>query len=296
MQPINTTLSDLYTHHRSHDTSQYYSYFPPQNPNPYPLHQHRLLQIEPQYSSAAINPDPPGAESSYLPSYSLTHAGGAYNAGGLTYSQTLAVAQPPAYASDLLVQNWAAEESLQPYGSALYATSGLIPQDTSQHLLTSLPTHTNWTNPTTQPRLPWKKIPKKTKIAQSAWCEICKIECNNKDILYIHKSGKKHIKNLEKLTGASSIGTSSTSNPIIGPAENPKPPNLGPKKKAEPETPQDLEIKRRKVVEGGAAINAVRTCGICNVVCNSDTVFRFHIAGQKHNAMLKKSQQGGGTI
>lgn len=290
MQPTNSTLSDLYGHHRHHE----YSHFPSQNPNPYPLHQHRHLQIESQYSSAAINPDPPGAET-YFPSYSINHAGGAYNAhhaSGLTYSQTIAVAQPPTYSSDLLVQNWAAEESIQPYVSTLYAAGGSIPQDSSQHIIPSIATHARWINPTIPARGPWKKIPKKTKIAQSAWCEICKIECNTKDILYKHKLGKKHIKNLEKLNAASSIGTTSGSNPIIGPPENPKNPNLGPKKK-KAETPEELEMKRRKVVEGGASVNAVRTCTICNVVCNSDTVFRFHLAGQKHNSMLKRSQQGG---
>lgn len=182
----------------------------------------------------------------------------------------------------------------------LHAQAGLIGQDSSQQLLTSIPS--GWTNPSAQqPRGPWKKIPKKTKIAQSAWCEICKIECNTKDILYKHKLGKKHIKNIEKLNTAASLtfGTTSTSNPnpIIGPLENPKNlnPNLIPKKK-KVETPQELEMKRRKVVEGGASVNAVRTCTICNVVCNSDTVFRFHLGGQKHISMLKKSHQGSGTV
>lgn len=293
MQPTNSTLADLYGNHRHHETSQYYSHFPSQNPNPYPLHQHRQLQIESQYSSAAINPDPPGAES-YFPSYTVNQAGGAYNAhhaSGLTYSQTIAVAPPPTYASELLVQNWAAEESVLPYGSTLYATANSVLQESSQQQLT-IPTHNRWTNPAVPPRGQWKKAPKKTKIAQSAWCEICKIECNTKDILYKHKLGKKHIKNLEKLN---SIGTSSSSNPIIGPSENPKNPNSVAKKK-KAETPEDLEMKRRKVVEGGAALNAVRTCGICNVVCNSDTVFRFHLAGQKHNSMVKRSQEGGGTV
>ena len=44
-------------------------------------------------------------------------------------------------------------------------------------------------------------------------------------------------------------------------------------------------------MEGGAAVDAVRTCAICNVVCNSETVFRYHLAGQKHAAMTKKHAQ-----
>ncbi|KVI09083.1 Zinc finger, U1-type, partial [Cynara cardunculus var. scolymus] len=305
MQPTNPTLSDLYAHQRQHPTSQYYSHFPPQNPNPYPLHLHRQLQIESQISSAAMNLDPP-ASNTYFTTYSVNPAGGAYNAhhaSGVTYSQTIGVAPPPAYAADLLVQNWPSEESVQQYANTLYATVGTVTQDGLQQLPSAIPTPSGWTNPTFLPRGPWKKLPKKTKIAQSAWCEICKIECNTKDVLYQHKLGKKHLKNLEKLNSVSSVATSSfiphvhpavPSNPIIGPPENPKLVNPVPKKK-KAETPEDLEMKRRKVLEGGAAANAVRTCRICNVICNSDTVFRFHLAGQKHSFMLKKLQGAGMT-
>lgn len=297
MQPTNPTLSsDLYAHQRHNPTSQYYSHFPPQNPNPYPLHLHRHVQIEPQFSSAAINPHPPGSDT-YFTSYSVNHAGGAYNAHHAS-GVTIGVAPPPAYAADLLVQNWPSEESVLQYGNTLYATAGTVPQDGLQQLPSAIPTPSSWTNPTASPHWPWKKLLKKTKIAQSAWCEICKIECNTKDVLYQHKLGKKHLKNLEKLNSVASVATTSftphvhlavPSNPIIGPPENPKKGISVPKKK-KAETPEDLEMKRRKVLEGGAAANAVRTCRICNVICNSDTVFRFHLAGQKHSAMLKKLQ------
>lgn len=305
MQPPNPTFSDIYAHQRHQQTSQYYSHFPSQNPNPYALHQQRPFHIEPHFSSAAIDPDPPGVDS-YLSSYSISHAGVAYsahNAGGMTYSHAIGAQPPPSYAADMVAHNWAVEEPVQQYGSTLYAVGTTVAQDVSQQLLPAMPTHTSWTNPnpTIQPHVPWKKFPKKVKVAQSAWCEICKIECNTRDVLNKHKLGKKHIKNLQKLNAAAaSIATTSAftypnpavqSNPVIGPLENPKKISSGIKKKAE--TPQDLEIKRRKVVEGGAAANAVRTCGICNVVCNSDTVFRFHLAGQKHASMLKKAQQAG---
>nr|GEX58404.1 zinc finger RNA-binding protein [Tanacetum cinerariifolium] len=174
----------------------------------------------------------------------------------------------PYAAADVGVQNWEVENLVHHYGgdtAGSYNGAGeTVPQDGSQHLVPAIPTHSNWPNQksTVQPRGPWKKIPKKTKIAQSAWCEICKIECNTKDVLDQHK---------------------------LGPSENPKKGTSGSKKKAE--TPQELEMKRRKVLEGGAAASAVRTCSFCNVVCNSDTVFRYHLAGQKHASMLKKSQQ-----
>ncbi|KAL6498554.1 hypothetical protein OROHE_026495 [Orobanche hederae] len=98
--------------------------------------------------------------------------------------------------------------------------------------------------------------------------------------------------------------------PAIGPGKNPAPvdrPTIGPeenpdkaklsnaqkaRKKAGNARKEDMETKRRKVVEGGAAANAVRMCRICNVVCNSDTVFNFHLSGQKHAAMVRKYVSG----
>ncbi|KAL6551596.1 hypothetical protein OROGR_007750 [Orobanche gracilis] len=98
--------------------------------------------------------------------------------------------------------------------------------------------------------------------------------------------------------------------PAIGPGKNPAPvdrPTIGPeenpdkaklsnaqkaRKKAANARKEDMETKRRKVVEGGAAANAVRMCRICNVVCNSDTVFNFHLSGQKHVAMIRKYVPG----
>ncbi|GJT55202.1 zinc finger RNA-binding protein [Tanacetum coccineum] len=279
MQPPNipySSYSDQYTYNPQFQTpqsqSQFYSQNP--NPNPNPYHHSQLHFTE---------PDPPGAQA-YYPSYPNPNPN-------------------PYAAADVGVQNWEVDNLVQHYGgdtAGLYnGAGGTEPQDGSQHLVPAIPTHSNWPNQksTAQPRGPWKKIPKKTKIAQSAWCEICKIECNTKDVLDQHKLGKKHQKMLVKLNSAALVASISAtahvnpvpSNPIIGPSENPKKGTCGSKKKAE--TAQELEMKRRKVLEGGAAASAVRTCSFCNVVCNSDTVFRYHLAGQKHASMLKKSQQ-----
>jgi hypothetical protein len=131
---------------------------------------------------------------------------------------------------------------------------------------------------------------------QSAYCEVCKINCNAKSVLDKHKLGKKHKKNLEKLNNATASAQSSaeSDNPAIGPQE---PPDIGDKgeavdlqnsRKKATEPVEDLETKRRKVLQGGAAAEAVRTCAMCNVVCNSETVFNSHLAGQKHADMMKK--------
>lgn len=55
---------------------------------------------------------------------------------------------------------------------------------------------------------------------------------------------------------------------------------------------EDLETKKQKVMEGGAAATAIRVCVICNVVCNSQTVFNYHLTGQKHATMVKKLANG----
>ncbi|KAJ0106008.1 hypothetical protein Patl1_18843 [Pistacia atlantica] len=144
----------------------------------------------------------------------------------------------------------------------------------------------------------WNKVPKKTKVVQSAWCQVCKINCNSNDVYVKHLQGKKHQKNLENLEKSKNDSSAPTAapNPIIGPVEKLEADksksvdtqNL-PKRSAESQsTKEDLETKKQKVVEGGAAANAVRVCTICNVVCNSQTVYSYHLSGQKHAAMLKK--------
>ncbi|KAE9587378.1 hypothetical protein Lal_00004636 [Lupinus albus] len=145
---------------------------------------------------------------------------------------------------------------------------------------------------------PWKKAPKKIKVAQSAWCAVCKINCNSRDVYIVHLSGKKHLKNLEKLskpkTDAGVIAGSTlqyAANSIIGPQEKPG----TDKPKSHKEAEMDIEAKKRKVVEGGASAAAVRLCTLCNVVCNSQTVFDTHLTGHKHAAAVKKQAQSTGS-
>ncbi|KVH99262.1 zinc finger protein 346-like isoform X1 [Cynara cardunculus var. scolymus] len=125
-----------------------------------------------------------------------------------------------------------------------------------------------------------------------AWCELCGIDCNTYDGLRNHIWGKKHQKKLE------------ISEKPIGP--NPAPATLqdswkeegkvvnvdgGNRKAKRVGNDEDLETKKQKVLKGGAASGAVRTCTVCNVVCNSPTVFISHLAGQKHAAMAVKQAE-----
>ncbi|XP_074277670.1 uncharacterized protein LOC141601299 [Silene latifolia] len=75
--------------------------------------------------------------------------------------------------------------------------------------------------------------------------------------------------------------------PVVGPMPVSK---RVKKKRARLLEPKDLESKKRKVLDCGADANAVRTCGVCNVVCNSETVFNAHIAGQKHILLVKQAE------
>ncbi|TYI51886.1 hypothetical protein E1A91_D12G207000v1, partial [Gossypium mustelinum] len=155
----------------------------------------------------------------------------------------------------------------------------------------------------------WNKGKKitKNKISQPTWCEVCQINCNSSNVYAKHLSGKKHLKNLQNLEKSknstcysSSIDTPIAANLLIGAVENPaadgcsgadaqKSKKMIARSEAAKE---DLETKKQKVMEGGAAATAIRVCVICNVVCNSQTVFNYHLTGQKHATMVKKLANG----
>ncbi|KAK8617167.1 hypothetical protein V6N13_117134 [Hibiscus sabdariffa] len=147
----------------------------------------------------------------------------------------------------------------------------------------------------------WNKGKKATKIVQSSWCDVCQINCNSNDAYAQHLSGKKHLKNLENLEKSKngtldpSMATPAATNQMSKAVENTAANNsygvinVQFPVAAQPEaSKEDLETKKRKVMEGGAAAAAVRVCTTCNVVCNSQKVFEFHLTGQKHAAMVKK--------
>nr|CAD1822629.1 unnamed protein product [Ananas comosus var. bracteatus] len=138
-----------------------------------------------------------------------------------------------------------------------------------------------------------------------AFCEVCKVDCNSADVLKTHKQGRKHKKNLQKLqesitpkpvvqapttTVASSQETldANQGNTVtLGQQTKKK------KKKAAATaaSAEELELKKRRVLTGGAAEENVKVCTVCNVVANNQKVFDYHIAGQKHAAMVKKQQE-----
>ncbi|XP_008805103.2 zinc finger RNA-binding protein-like [Phoenix dactylifera] len=135
-----------------------------------------------------------------------------------------------------------------------------------------------------------------TKIVQSAYCEVCKIECNTPEVLKTHKQGKKHKKKLQKLQESITAKPTKAPTATVVRKETPdadksKAGGEKTKKKGAPATAEELEAKKRRVLEGGAAAEGVKVCSICNVVVNSQVVFEYHIAGQKHTAAVKKLQE-----
>ncbi|XP_061365964.1 uncharacterized protein LOC133309223 [Gastrolobium bilobum] len=288
-------------------TTQYPSY--PQNPNPSSsIPQSSLVTHGGTLLEPGLNP--PGVDS-YAPLNSnpniITHLGheGLPNfLYGHTHSHVVdssSLVASSGYYLDPNTQNWAAREAVRQYGAnpVSHGAGISVPSDGSEQLAFANPNSTLWTNTTTKPHGNgiWKKHLKKakTKIVQSAYCEVCKIDCTSKDVLDQHKLGKKHKKNLEKLRESlkpTQVHPSGSSNPVIGPQvhnDKSKSDSGQKSKRKTVETPEDLEKKKKKVLEGGAAAEAVRICAICNVVCNSETVYNYHLSGQKHAAMVKKA-------
>jgi hypothetical protein len=142
-----------------------------------------------------------------------------------------------------------------------------------------------------------KHTKKKPKTVQPALCEVCNIQCDTLEVLMIHKQGKKHKKILDKLQDSITPKPIKPPSSATGPttalstvANSTMPVVQQKKKKCSAAASEELEVKKRRVLEAGAAQGEVKICNVCNVVVNSQKVYEFHIAGQKHQAMVQKQQ------
>lgn len=122
-------------------------------------------------------------------------------------------------------------------------------------------------------------IPKTIPANQSVRCQVCNIECDTVQVYEKHLSGKKHAKGLLKLYGsAQQSEVMQTSQSIISKCTT----SGGQNMPGVATKPVNLEVKRQKLLEGGAAVQSVRVCAICNVACNGEIAFADHLAGKKH--------------
>lgn len=126
----------------------------------------------------------------------------------------------------------------------------------------------------------------KTKFTQPVRCEVCKIDCNSKDVFDKHVLGKKHKKNLEIQNSSLAGSTSSESNiNMLNQTGNVS----GQVVQGTPDVPaasKALKTKKRKLVDSGIKADSARVCNVCNVVCNSQEVFDKHLIGKKHKAQV----------
>ncbi|KAL4180803.1 hypothetical protein AMTRI_Chr12g267910 [Amborella trichopoda] len=138
-----------------------------------------------------------------------------------------------------------------------------------------------------------KKI-KKTKVVQSVWCAICKIDCTSKDVLIEHEKGRKHLKNLNKLV---EMANATNKERKTDPEEELEPEvesrNAKKRKRMKAAVKEALDTKKKKIMEGGAAADEVMECKLCGTVCNSKTVYIFHIQGKRHAMQVKKAAEKG---
>lgn len=115
-----------------------------------------------------------------------------------------------------------------------------------------------------------QSIPTQSKVIQPVRCVVCNIDCNSKDVFQKHISGKKHLRNLQNQHNPSTATLKRSCNTI--------------NKVSLPS--QELEMKRQKLLNGGAAVDSVRVCTVCNIACNGQEAFNDHLSGKKHAAQV----------
>jgi hypothetical protein len=203
-----------------------------------------------------------------LPSEPLLHApgtdpfanSGSYPSTHVGLGSHFQVSEDPNAAS----QNWVFKQAEPIRYEAVPASNSLHENSIVSTSLTSL-----WNNYWANQALAndaTKIIPKQNKVVQSMWCEVCKIDCNSKEVYEKHILGKKHQKHLQvqlsSMGGQVMFGVSGVA------------------------TGEDLDTKKRKLLNGSAAVDSVRVCTICNVTCNSLEVFNKHLAGKRHTSQV----------
>lgn len=124
-------------------------------------------------------------------------------------------------------------------------------------------------------------MPNQTKVTNPMRCEVCKIDCNSRDVYEKHISGKKHKRNLQLQTSLANIISSTSSHASVQSQTSSIQGQV-----LTGAVGKELESKKQKVLNGGATIDSVKVCTVCNIECNSQEVLRKHLAGRKHRSQV----------
>lgn len=112
--------------------------------------------------------------------------------------------------------------------------------------------------------VPIMSIQKIPMIMPPAYCEVCNVQCSTLDDLNTHKAGLKHKKNLKKLLARAVAGVIS-----VG-------------------TREQMEVKRRRLLENEAPKRELRFCEACSSFMYSQIDYEHHIARVSHMTKVKK--------
>ncbi|CDY23082.1 BnaC07g31050D [Brassica napus] len=118
------------------------------------------------------------------------------------------------------------------------------------------------------------------KLSEPVFCSICQISCATKDAYTKHTYGKRHRSNLELSKEGSETCCHAES--IRGKFA------LNDSKKHQEKGVREKDQPREAVAKPKSYTDYV--CGLCNVVCKSQSVFDSHLSGKKHASMLSQSK------
>uniref|UniRef100_A0A7N0TWR2 C2H2-type domain-containing protein n=1 Tax=Kalanchoe fedtschenkoi TaxID=63787 RepID=A0A7N0TWR2_KALFE len=142
-----------------------------------------------------------------------------------------------------------------------------------------------------------QKASKRAKTILFAYCDICKVHCSSNENLSAHKMGRNHLKLLAKLGIAEEV-TPTPGNDMLAPKiGSPHQDNANKSSLSE----LSLNVRNQDEASKGM-INSQNHnthhdgkigCTLCNITCNSETVFLTHLAGRKHAAVARRAAQIG---
>ncbi|XP_022009509.1 uncharacterized protein LOC110908830 [Helianthus annuus] len=121
---------------------------------------------------------------------------------------------------------------------------------------------------------------------KNTWCEICKVSCPTNEYNR-HASGKKHVKNLQKLEKIQTL-PSTVIQSVTTPLAIPNLPSAVIQSVTTP-VGETLKLTRGEVVNPNDG-NSI-SCQLCGVYGITRDVLSRHISGKRHQKKLKKTEQ-----